>query len=123
MPPDLTPDTVAAVQPVISAVQRDILIAAAGGSILSLLFMGETFTWKAAATAIVSGLFVAYYGVELVAGAFHLGPGYYGALGAGFGLGSMTILGGVFKLLRSWRDDPGGFIQRFIPFLRKGGEQ
>lgn len=123
MPPDLTPDTVQAVQPVISAVQRDILIAAAGGSIMSLLFLGETFTWKAAATAIVSGLFAAYYGVELVAGAFNLGPGYYGALGAGFGLGSMTILGGVFKLLRSWRDDPSGFIQRFIPFLRKGGEQ
>lgn len=108
------------VQPLITAAQRDILVAAAGGSLLSLLFMGEPFTWKTAATAIVAGLLTAYYGVELVAGAFHLGPGYYGAMGAGFGFGSMTVLGGFFKLLRMWRDDPAGFIQRFIPFFKKG---
>lgn len=118
------PETVQAVQPLISQAHRDILIAAAGGAVLSLLFMGETFSWKAVATAILSGLFASYYGVELVAGALNLGPGCYGALGAAFGLGTMTVLGGVFRLLRMWRDDPAGFIQRFVPFLRgKGSEQ
>lgn len=111
----------AAVRPFLSPDQRDILIAAAGGSVLSLLFLGETFSWKVAATALISGLFAAYYGVELVAGALHLGPGYLGALGAGFGLGTMTVMGGFFKLLRSWRDDPAGFIQRFIPYFGKKG--
>ena len=114
--PDIPPE---AVQPLISPVQREILIAAAGGSILSLFFAGETFTWKAGATAVLSGLFAAFYGVELVAGALHLGAGYYGALGAAFGLGTMTVLGGFFKLLRMWRDDPAGFIQRFVPFLKR----
>lgn len=115
--------TVSAVTPFLSPQQRDILIAAAGGSILSLLFLGEAFSWKVAATSLLSGLFASYYGVELVASALHLGPGYLGALGAVFGLGTMTVMGGFFKLLRLWRDDPGGFIQRFIPFFRKGGGQ
>lgn len=117
----MSPEVPEAVKPLISAAQREILIAAAGGSVLSLLFAGEAFTWKLAATAILSGLFSAFYGVELVASAFNLGPGYYGALGAGFGLVTMTALGGIFKLLRMWRDDPAGFIQRFIPFFKKGG--
>lgn len=111
--------TVEHVTPIISEAQREILVAAAGGSILSLLFLGEPFTWKVAGTAIISGLFAGYYGVELVAGAFHLGPGYYGALGAAFGFGSMTALGGIAKLLRQWREDPSGFIARFIPWFRK----
>ena len=110
----------AGMQPFLTPEQRDILIAAAGGSVLSLLFLGESFTWKVAATALLSGLFAAYYGVELVASALHLGPGYLGALGAAFGLGTMTVLGGFFKLLRMWRDDPAGFLQRFVPFFRKG---
>lgn len=109
-----------AVQPVIDPVQRDILVAAAGGSILSLLFMGEPFTWKTAVTAIIAGLFSAFYGVQTLAGALHLSPGYYGALGAAFGFGAMTVLSGVFKLLRLWRDDPSGFLKQFIPFLKKG---
>lgn len=107
-----------AVQPLITETQREILVAAAGGSVLSLLFLGEPFTWRVAATAIVSGLFAGYYGVELVAHAFNLGPGYFGALGAAFGFASMTFLGGCAKLLRQWREDPSGFIARFIPFFR-----
>lgn len=113
-------DNPASVTPFLSGAQRDILVAAAGGSILSLLFLGETFTWKVAATSLLSGLFASYYGVELLAGALHLGPGYFGAMGAVFGLGTMTVMGGFFKLLRMWRDDPGAFIQRFIPFFKKG---
>lgn len=108
------------VEPIISAAHREILIAAAGGSVLSLLFMGETFTWKAAATALISGLFASFYGVQLIAGYFHLDAGYYGAIGAAFGLGAMTVLGGWFKLLNSWKDDPQGFISKFLPFFRKG---
>lgn len=108
------------VHPLLSEAQREILIAAAGGSILSLLFMGEVFSWKVAATAVLSGIFAAYYSVEIIAGYFHLGPGYLGALGAAVGLGAMTVLGGVFKLLKAWRDNPTGFIQNFIPFFRKG---
>jgi len=107
--------------PFITQAQRDILVAAAGGSVLSLLFLGETFTWKIAVTALLSGLFAAYYGVEIVADMLHLGAGYLGALGAAFGLGTMTVMGGFFKLMRSWRDDPGGFIKKFIPFIGKGG--
>jgi hypothetical protein len=112
-----------AVTPLLSEPQREIMVAAAGGSVLSLLFLGEPFTWRVAATAIISGLFAGYYGVELVAGAFHLAAGYYGALGAAFGFGSMTTLGGFAKLLRQWREDPSGFLARFIPFLRKGGDE
>ncbi len=111
--------TVEHVTPIITEAQREILVAAAGGSILSLLFLGEPFTWRVAATAILSGLFAGYYGVELIASTFHLGPGYYGALGAAFGFASMTALGGVAKLLRQWREDPSAFIARFIPFIRK----
>ncbi len=107
------------VVPLISDDQRGILIAAAGGSILSLLFMSEPFTWRTAATSIVSGLFVAYYGVELVAQTFHLGAGSYGALGAAFGFGSMTALGGLIRLLRKWRDDPDGFLRSWLPFMRR----
>ncbi len=112
------------VTPLLTDAQREILIAAAGGSILQLLFLGETFSWKVASTAVFSGIFTAYYSVELIAGYFKLGPGYMGALGAAVGLGAMTVIGGVFKLLKSWRDDPAAFIQRFasyVPFLRKGG--
>lgn len=116
MSPGLPPDSVT---PLISDSQRGILIAAAGGSILSLLFMGEPFSWRTASTAIGSGLFAAYYGVELVAQMFHMGPGSYGALGAAFGFGSMTALGGLFKLLRKWRDDPDGFVRSWLPFFRR----
>jgi hypothetical protein len=35
----------------------------------------------------------------------------------------MTTLGGFAKLLRQWREDPSGFLARFIPFLRKGGDE
>lgn len=118
MPPELPHEVV---HPILSEAQREILIAAAGGSVMSLLFLGETFTWKLAATALGSGIFAAYYGVELLAGYFHLGAGYYGALGAAFGLGAMTVFGGMFKLLRAWRDDPSGFVQSWIPFFKKGG--
>lgn len=114
---DATPDKII---PVIDQAQRDILLAAAGGSLLSLLFMGEPFTWKGAATAIATGIFTAYYGVELLAGLFHLGAGWYGALGAAFGFASMTLLGGFFKLLRLWRDDPAGTLERFIPWIKRG---
>lgn len=107
------------VTPIIDDTQRGILVAAAGGSILSLLFLGEPFTWRVAATSIISGLFAGYYGVELVASVFHLNAGFYGAIGAAFGFASMTALGGIAKLLRQWRDDPSGFIARFIPFLKK----
>ncbi len=117
--PEIPPDVVV---PLLNAGQREILISAAGGSLLSLLFMGEPFTWKQAATAIASGMFCAYFGVEITAGAFHLSAGYYGALGAFYGFSAMAALGGLSKLFRMWRDDPGGFIQRFVPFFRKGGD-
>ncbi len=115
-PPE--PETVT---PFFNQAQRDILLAAAGGSLLSLLFAGEPFTWRQAATAIAAGIFSAYYGVELLAGGLHLGPGWFGALGAAFGFGAMTILGGVLKLLRMWRDDPSGTLERFLPWIKKGG--
>lgn len=108
------------VTPLIDSSTRDILIAAAGGSLLSLLFAGEPFTWRQAGTAIATGIFSAYYGVQLVAAGFHLGAGWYGALGAAFGFGAMTILGGVLKLLRLWRDDPTGTLERFLPWIKKG---
>lgn len=110
------------VKPIISEAQREILVAAAAGAIMSLLFI-EPFNWKVAATAIAAGLFSAYFGVEVLANAVHLGPGYYGLLGAVFGLSAMTLLGGFFKLLRMWRDDPAGTIRTllsFVPFFRGG---
>ncbi len=115
-------ETQEVVRPFLSAVQRDILIAAAGGSLLSLLFLGEKFTWKIAATAIFSGMFCSYYTVELIATSLKLDAGWCGALGAGMGFAAMTILGGIFKLLRLWRDDPTSVLARvvdYIPFLRK----
>jgi len=108
--------------PFLSGAQREILVAAAGGSILSLLFVGEAFSWRMALTALLSGMFSAYYGVQLVADMMSLSPGYLGALGAAFGLGTMTVLGGFFTLMRSWRDDPAAFIARFIPYFRKDGK-
>lgn len=109
------------VTPLISPQQRGILIAACGGSLISLLFMREPFNWKTAVAAMASGLFSSYYCVELIGRTFKLDPGWYGAMGAAFGLLAMTLLGGIFKLAQSWREDPQAFLERWVPWLKKKG--
>lgn len=116
----MTPADLAHVHPIISVLQRDILIAAAAGSSLSLLFLTERFTWKLGATAILSGLVVAFYGVQAAARLMHIDTEYCAAISALVGFSSMTVLSGILHLLRLFRDDPSGFLRQFLPFLHRG---
>lgn len=104
--------------PPISDTTRQILMWSSGAAFLSLLFQGSELNWKVAVTAIFSGMFCAYLGTDIIAHLFKLDAGYYGLIGSFIGFGAMTFLAGLANLLRKWRDDPLGFIESFVPWLR-----
>lgn len=115
------PEVHDAVQPFLTAVQKEGVIAAVAGSLILLLLMGEKVTWKIASAAIFSGVVAAYYLVGNFAHMWQLDQGWCGALGAGIGISALPVLGGVVKILRTFRDDPWGTIQKVVPFLGKRG--
>lgn len=98
-----------------------ILIGASAGGLLSLLFLGEKVTWKIALATMLSALATSYYGVRYVSTLLHLEAGFYGLIGLVFGLAAFSVMSGVFKLLRMWRESPGDVltkIAQYIPFLK-----
>lgn len=113
----------ATVSPVINQQTRDLLIPAAGTGIVYLILSGQPMTFRLAFGAMAASLMCGYFGAKAVATAFHLGPDWYSILGAAFGFVGHLGLMGVIKLGEMWRQDPSGFIARFIPFLqRKNGD-
>lgn len=117
------PEVHDAVQPFLTSIQKESVIAAVAGSMILLLLLGEKVTWKIASAAIFSGVIAAYYLVGNIANVWHIDQGWCGALGAGIGICALPVLSGLVKLLRMFRDDPWGTIQKALPFFgRRGGE-
>lgn len=109
----------ATVQPVISSETRDLLVPAGGLGLVYLILSGQPLTLRIAIGALAASLCCGYFGALGTAHAFHLGPDWYSVLGAGFGfIGHMALMG-VIKMGESWRQDPAGFLSRFIPFIRR----
>jgi hypothetical protein len=119
--PTPPPEVEKIVYPFLSSIQKETLVAAVAGSLILLLLLGEKVTWKIATAAIFTGALSAYYLVGIIAQSFHLDQGWCGALGAGIGICALPVLGGVVKLLRMFRDDPWGSIQKVLPIFGKRG--
>lgn len=110
------------VEPILSQGEGGTLVAAMGGAILSMFFMGDKVTWKIAVTSIFSAALCSFYGANAITHLLRLGPGYDGLIGFFVGLLAMSILSGIFKLLEMWRENPTQIVEslaKLIPFLRK----
>lgn len=107
------------VTPFIDQSTRDLLVPAAGTGIVYLILSGQPMTIRLAVGAMSASLMCGFFGAKAVATAFHLGPDWYSILGAGFGFVGHLALMGVIKLGELWRQDPSGFIARFLPFVQR----
>lgn len=99
-----------------------ILIGAAAGGFISLLFLGEKITWKMAVGTLSAALATSYYGVRYAESLLHFDTGMHGLLGFVFGLLAFSAMSGLFKLLRQWREAPGevlAYLAQYIPFLKR----
>lgn len=110
--------------PLLTPTDRATLIASVFGAVVSLFFLQQV-NWRVAAQALLAGVASAYYGTATVAHLLGWSVDAYGLIGFAIGGSAMSLYGGVFVLFKSWREDPGGFIQRIlsvIPAFRNKGD-
>jgi hypothetical protein len=107
--------------PWLSAVDKQSIMAGAAGAVLSLLFIGGV-SWRVALQAVVAGVVSAYYFTPVAMHFLHWSADLWSPVGFVIGLAAMSTYTGLFAIFAMWREDPGGFLQRIlavIPAFRK----
>lgn len=91
------------------------------GALISLKYLPTMTGWQAWTTLLIGAAAANYLSPEnqVTLWLFTIRP-----QGISFfiGLIAMSAFGGMMHLLNDWRTDPSGFLRRWWPFVRKGGE-